>query len=68
MSICENTVQVDDFEPSIVYSGPWQAFHDKTYGINGTGHVATRTGLSANFKFNGRSDLSHASASSSPYI
>ncbi|KAJ8472684.1 hypothetical protein ONZ51_g8352 [Trametes cubensis] len=46
-------VQADDFDPNIVYSGPWQAFHDQTYGYNGTRHVATRTGLSANFKFNG---------------
>ncbi|KAI0331314.1 hypothetical protein GY45DRAFT_1249134 [Cubamyces sp. BRFM 1775] len=53
MSICENSVPVDDFDPNIVYSGPWQAFHDQTYGYNGTRHVATRTGLTANFKFNG---------------
>ncbi|KAI0331315.1 hypothetical protein GY45DRAFT_1370133 [Cubamyces sp. BRFM 1775] len=53
MSLCVNTVSVDDFDPNIVYSGPWQAFHDQAYGVNGTRHVATRTGLSANFKFNG---------------
>lgn len=60
MSICENSVQVDDFDPNIVYSGPWQAFHNQTFGYNGTRHVATRTGLSANFKFNGTSVLSRA--------
>ncbi|KAI0355289.1 hypothetical protein OH77DRAFT_1454431 [Trametes cingulata] len=53
MTLCLNSVQIDDFNDSIVYSGPWQAFTNQTYGFNGTRHVATAPGLSANFKFNG---------------
>ncbi|KAI0650440.1 hypothetical protein C8Q79DRAFT_901335 [Trametes meyenii] len=53
MAFCLNSVQIDDFNDNIVYSGPWQSFTNQTYGFNGTRHVATAPGLSANFKFNG---------------
>ncbi|KAI0638481.1 hypothetical protein C8Q77DRAFT_1188251 [Trametes polyzona] len=53
MTLCMDSVQIDDFNDHIVYSGPWQSFTNQTYGFNGTRHVATAPGLSANFKFNG---------------
>ncbi|KAI0832728.1 hypothetical protein BC628DRAFT_1308982 [Trametes gibbosa] len=53
MTLCMNSVQIDDFNDNIVYSGPWQSFTNQKYGFNGTRHVATETGLTANFKFNG---------------
>ncbi|EIW61593.1 uncharacterized protein TRAVEDRAFT_18255 [Trametes versicolor FP-101664 SS1] len=53
MALCPNSVTIDDFNDNIVYSGPWQAFTNQTYGFNGTRHVANTPGLSANFKFNG---------------
>lgn len=55
MALCPNSVTIDDFNDNIVYSGPWQAFTNQTYGFNGTRHVANTPGLSANFKFNGMS-------------
>ncbi|OSD04543.1 hypothetical protein PYCCODRAFT_1363805 [Trametes coccinea BRFM310] len=53
MALCENSIEIDDTDESIRYSGPWQSFSDQSYGFNGTRHVATAPGLSANFKFNG---------------
>lgn len=55
MALCPDSVTIDDFNDNIVYSGPWQAFTNQTYGFNGTRHVANTPGLSANFKFNGMS-------------
>ncbi|KAI9064832.1 hypothetical protein FKP32DRAFT_1625008 [Trametes sanguinea] len=55
MALCENSIEIDDFDENIHYSGPWQSFSDQSYGFNGTRHVATAPGLSANFKFNGKS-------------
>lgn len=53
MAICPNSLQIDDFNGNIVYSGPWKSFTNQDYGFNGTRHVAAEPGLSANFKFNG---------------
>ncbi|KAL7282625.1 hypothetical protein ACG7TL_004097 [Trametes sanguinea] len=36
MALCENSIEIDDTDESIRYSGPWQSFSDQSYGFNGT--------------------------------